>query len=313
MRDNTIKSVAIIGMGALGLLYGSQILDSGKDVSVTYVMDLERVHKYQNRILSFNGVSRVFPMMTPEAGMNVDLLMVAVKYNALPEAIRLMEPLVGKDTIIMSVLNGISSEEEIARVYGMEHLIYTVAQGTDAIKIGEEFRYTQSGHLHIGAAFSEQQNNLERVIAFFEEVKMPHIIEKDILYRMWSKFMMNVGVNQSSMIYEAGYGRLCQQGEANLIMIAAMREVIAIAAAKGITIREEEIHRYVTMMGTLDPESMPSMAQDRRNRRPSEVQMFAGTVIRLAAEQNILVPVNQYMYQKVLEIEHQYGKEEEIL
>lgn len=305
-KHSDIKKVSIIGMGALGLLYGGFISESGSGIEVTYVMDDDRYKKYSDSVIINNGIEKTYHMESASRATEADLVIVAVKYSGLMDALVLMEPCVGENTIILSVLNGISSEKIIAARYGMNKLIYTVAQGMDAMKFGNVFQYTQMGHLHIGAVTDSQKENLERVKNFFEQLEIPYVKEADIRYRMWSKFMLNVGVNQTCMVYATTYSGVLEKGEPNLIMISAMREVIALANAEGIPLSEADINQYIKILKTLSPEGTPSMGQDRINRKPSEVEMFAGTVIELAQKHDIYVPVNSFLYDRVKEIEKEY-------
>lgn len=305
-KHSDIQKISIIGMGALGLLYGGFISESGSGIEVTYVMDDDRYKKYSDSVVISNGSEKTYHMEPASRATEADLVIVAVKYSGLMDALDLMEPCVGENTIILSVLNGISSEEIIAARYGMNKLIYTVAQGMDAMKFGNVFQYTRMGHLHIGAVTDSQKGNLQKVKSFFDQIGMPYIEEADIRYRMWSKFMLNVGVNQTCMVYGTTYSGVLEKGEPNLIMISAMREVIALANAEGIPLSEADINQYIEILKTLSPEGTPSMGQDRINRKPSEVEMFAGTVIELAQKHDIYVPVNCFLYDRVKEIEKEY-------
>ena len=301
-----IETVAIVGMGALGLLYGDHIVKTVGQDAVSFVMDKERVEKYQNADFTINGNSAKFQVVATEDATPVDLLIVAVKYTGLKASLDVMKNCIDENTTIISVLNGISSEEIIGERYDMSNIVYTVAQGMDAMKFGNSLNFTQMGALHIGALSEQDSTHADRVRAYFDEIKMPYVWEEDILYRMWSKFMLNVGVNQTCMVYETNYAGACAKGDANRTMIAAMREVVAIANAKGIALGEKEINQYVNILKTLSPEGVPSMAQDRINKKASEVEMFAGDVIKIAAQYDIYVPENVFLYDKVAEIESAY-------
>lgn len=305
-KDFGIKKAAIVGMGALGLLYGNHIVKQCGQDAVTYVMDKERLKKYQNEIFSINGEPVHFHMTEAKDMKPVDLLIVAVKYTGLRAALDIMKNCVNEQTVIISVLNGISSEEIIGERYGMERIVYTVAQGMDAMKFGNTLNYTQMGELYIGLPENRNREKLERLMAYFDNIHMPYVEEKDILYRLWSKFMLNVGVNQTCMVYETTYAGALAKGEANRTMIAAMREVIALANAEGIALSEKDINQYVDIIKTLNPEGTPSMGQDRINKRPSEVEMFAGTILELAEKHGIYVPANEFLYERVREIESTY-------
>ena len=130
--------------------------------------------------------------------------------------------------------------------------------------------------------------------------------EADIRYRMWAKFLLNVGLNQTCAVYNCTYADVLQPGETNRIMIAAMREVLALAQAEHIALTEAELNHMVGLISTLDPQATPSMGQDRINRNLSEVDEFAGEVIRRAEKHQLLVPTNRYLYDCMKRIEAEY-------
>ena len=177
----------------------------------------------------------------------------------------------------------------------------------DAMKFGSELRFTQMGELHIGVEAGQKQENVDAVAEFFDDIHMPYVVEEDILFRMWAKFMLNVGINQTCMAYETTYsGALTEGTEANDTLIAAMREVITLSNAENIGLSEKDLWLYIDILKTLDPEGVPSMRQDGIARRYSEVEMFAGTVIKMAEKHGIDTPANRLLYQKVKAIEATY-------
>lgn len=302
----SIRSTAIIGTGALGLLYGTHIMDHKNPDSVTYIMDTTRVEKNKNKTFYKNGKPYHLSICDSKDAVPADLVIVAVKYNGFSSALETMEHCIDDHTVIMSVMNGITSEDIIAQRYGEKNVIYTVAQGMDAMKFGDELTFTKMGELRVGAKEQCQSEAVEKVRTYFDEIQMPYTIDEDIMHRMWGKFMLNVGVNQTCMVYETNYGGCLMPGEPNRTMIAAMREVIALAQAVGVEIGEKDLNEYMDIIGTLSPDSMPSMRQDGVARRHSEVEMFAGTVINMAQKHGILVPANQFLYDRVKEMESLY-------
>lgn len=298
--------VKMIGMGALGVMYADYIKEHAGEDAVSFVMDRSRLERYEGQVFLCNKREQTFRMEDCEKAEKADLVIVAVKYNGLSSAIETMKNCVGDSTIIMSVMNGISSEDRIAQQYGADKMIYTVAQGMDAMKFGNELKYTQMGELCIGAKEPQQEKNVEAVSKFFDEIYMPYQKDADIMHRIWGKFMLNVGVNQTCMTYGTNYAGVLKAGEAHDMMVAAMEEVIAVGNAEGIPLTGADRDYYVRLLETLDPEGIPSMAQDRVAGRRSEVEMFAGTVIELGKKHHIQVPVNEKLYQMVQEIEKEY-------
>ena len=301
-----IQHVSIIGMGALGLLYGNHIAEKAGMDAVDFVMDEARFEQKKGKTNLINGVEKQF-LMTPDSQAKpADLLIVAVKSTGLEKALDTMKNCIDENTAIISVLNGISSEEMIAERYGHKNMIYTVAQAMDAMIFDNGLEYTRLGELRIGQIESGNPEQLNRVTTFFDEIELPYVVEKDILYRMWGKFMLNVGITQTCMVYTTNYRTALSEGETNRTLIAAMREVIAVANAEGIALSEADLNQYIEIISTLKPTGTPSMGQDRIHKRPSEVEMFSGTVIRLAQKHHLPVPTNRFLYNRVHEIESEY-------
>ncbi len=302
-----IRKTAIIGMGALGLLYGDQIARALGPEAVAFVMDPERRERYRGKRFTCNGEEKRFRMVSWKEAEPADLVMVAVKSGGLTEALDTMASSVGPDTVILSVMNGISSEEILARRYGWNRVLYCVAQGMDAMRDGSRLRYTQVGQLCIGAAREEQRPALARTAEFFRSIRLPFTEEADILHRLWGKLMLNVGINQTCMAYGTTYsGALAPGTEANRTLLAAMREVIALANAEGVDLTEKDLDEYIGILRTLSPDGIPSMAQDAAARRPSEVELFAGTVIPMAERHGLPVPANRFLYRRIREMEAGY-------
>lgn len=313
-----IQKVHIIGMGALGLLFGVPVAEYLGEQQPVYIMDAKRRERCEKESWTING-EKVHPVMqTPQEAAGeepADLVLVGVKYPALPSALEVMASSVGENTVILSMMNGIDSEEILGERFGKEKVVYCVAQGMDAQRYGTALRFTRPGKLYIGvpetpedpALYAQRSRRLERVCRFFDAAAFPYIREEKILYRLWSKFMLNVGCNQVCMVYDAPYGEALVHGsEPFAMMVGAMREVCILAQAKGIPVGEEEVAQYIALEQTLDPGALPSMGQDRRQKRASEVEMFAGMVIRLGRELGIEVPINEFLYRRVREIEAAY-------
>ena len=301
-----IQSTAIIGMGALGLLYGNQIVSRLGSSGMRFIADRKRIQKYHSMEFTVNGEHRTFPMEDCETAAPADFVIVAVKYNALPEALNTMKNCVGPDTTIISVMNGISSEQMIGERYGREKVLYSIAQGMDAMKFGSSLTYTQAGELRVGALSPEQNNRLEAMTAFFDRAGIAYTVEDDILHRLWGKFMLNVGVNQTCMAYETTYSGTLVPGEAHDTMIGAMREVIRLARAEHVNLTEQDLDSYIDLLKTLSPDGMPSMRQYSLSHRPSEVEMFSGTVREMAKKHGLATPVNDRLYKRIREMESQY-------
>ncbi len=302
-----IETVHIIGLGALGMLYGSVMEANLGPGHVSFVMDTERYDRHKDEEYRINGNPISFCKIKAEDATPCNLVIVAVKYTDLNSALETMRNSVGEDTLILSVMNGISTEQIIGARYGKERVIHSVAQGMDAMHFGTELTFSRSGQIHIGITDPVMREQLDRLIEFFDRAGQPYIVEKDIIYRMWSKFMVNVGINQTCMIYNTNYDGVLTDGTAEyMTLVSAMREVILLANAEGVSVTEQDLKDYLDLMRSFNPKATPSMGQDRINGRRSEVELFAGTVIRMAEKHGIPVPTNTFIHRRVQEIEAEY-------
>jgi 2-dehydropantoate 2-reductase len=118
--------------------------------------------------------------------------------------------------------------------------------------------------------------------------------------------MLNVGLNQSVMIHEGTYATVQKSGKARELMKDAMSEVMRLAQMENINLTQKDFDDYIELVDQMNPNGMPSMRQDGLQKRKSEVELFAGTVIKLADKHKIDVPVNKKIYETILKIEGEY-------
>lgn len=303
-----IKKVSIIGLGALGILFGHHLSKRMPKEDLRIIADSDRIKKYQTDGVYCNDERCDFNYVSPEEACEpADLLIFTVKFNGLKDAIKDVKNHVGENTIIISALNGISSETVIGEAYGMDKVLYCVAQGMDAVKVGNQLTYANMGMLVVGdqepGIISEK---VKAVATFFEKTEIAHEVLTDMKYKLWGKFMLNVGVNQTVAVYESDYGEIQKDGPARDMMIAAMREVAKLSEKEGINLTEDDITYWLNVLSKLSPEGKPSMAQDVEARRFSEVDLFAGTVLELGKKHGISTPVNKELYDRITKIESRY-------
>lgn len=303
-----IKNVSIIGLGALGIMYGHHLSQKMPRENLRIIADENRIHRYKEKGIFCNGERCDFHYVTPEERVEpADLIIFTVKFDGLEEAIRSVRNHVDENTIMISALNGIISEEMIGQAYGFEKVLYCVAQGMDAVKVGNKLTYDHKGILVFGDKEPGVISDKTKAVSeFFDSVELPHQVDTDMTHRLWGKFMLNVGVNQTVAIYKSNYGEILRVGEARDTMIRAMREVIKISEKEGVPLSEDDLNYWLDVLSTLSHEGKPSMAQDVDAKRPSEVELFSGTVLKLGQKHGIDTPVNKMLYEKIKEIESEY-------
>jgi len=303
-----IRTVSIIGLGALGVLFGNQLSKNIPRENLRIIADSERINRYKRNHIYSNGEQCDFNYISSEEACEpADLLIFAVKYNDLNNAIKAVKNHVGDKTIILSALNGITSEAVIGQTYGMDKILYCVAQGMDAVKVGNELTYHHMGMLCFGETEPGILSERVKAVAdFFKKTGVPYEALTDMKKRLWGKFLLNVGVNQTVAVFESDYGVILRAGEARNTMIAAMREVMALSQKEGINLTEEDLGYWLKVLDGLSPEGKPSMRQDLEAKRYSEVELFSGAVIELGKKYNIPTPVNRELYRKIKYIESNY-------
>ncbi len=300
-----IKTVAIVGMGALGMMYGNRIAKAIGD-DFTFAMDDARYTKHKHDVYTVNGEVKNFKMTSFSEAKPVDLVIFATKFNGLEEALKGMKNLVGPNTIFISVLNGITSEEIIKQYYGDDHLLHCVVLGMDAVREGTALTFAHEGKMQLGCLQDKQKADLAAVGEFLDACGLVYEVHQDIMRALWVKLLINVGINQTCMVYETNYGGAFANDESRIAMYEAMHEVIDVAQKEGVNLTEEDFEQSCRILQGLAPEGLPSMRQDALAKRKSEVELFAGTIVRLGEKHHVAVPVNTRYYKHIQDVEKKY-------
>lgn len=301
------QTVDIIGLGALGAMFGRQIQRQLPVGSLRVIADEVRIRRYQTEGIFINDERVDFDYILPESkAAPADLIIFATKFSGLESAIEEAGSQVGPDTVVMSLLNGISSEEMLAEAFGAEKVLYCVAQGMDVRKVSNQVVYEHMGLISFGEKNGTPSSRVKAVAQLFERAGVAWETPDDMQQKLWSKFMLNTGVNQACMVYNTNYGGVQQPGAAREGMLSAMREVLPLAAAEGVKLSEADIDYWKDVIDGLSAEGYPSMKQDADAHRYSEVELFSGTVRQLGRKHHIATPVNDWIYEKIKEIEAKY-------
>lgn len=306
-----IDTVTIVGLGALGTMYADFLAHAMPAGSVRVLADEARVERYRTQGVTCNGRrvdDRVEFVLPQRMGDPADLVIFATKYAGLPQAMQEAANQVGPNTTILSVLNGVTSESELAQRFSAEKVLGCVAQETDATRLGTSTVYEHLGRLAIGVLDDDPraEARLQAVEDLLYDVELPFFEPADMCRQLWNKLMLNVGINQTCMVYRCGYAGIQTSGAHHDETLAAMRETGAIARAQGIDLDEKDVQAWSRAMDALDPAKKPSMQQDAEAKRPSEVDLFGVTVCRLGRELGVPTPVNDSLVARIREIEAGY-------
>lgn len=288
-----IKNVLIAGAGAVGASYGSRIFDK-EPHTVSILAKGERLERYRQKGISINGKLYKFNCIsTCEAIETMDLIIIAVKFHQLKDIIENIKDFVGENTIILSLLNGISSEEIIGKAFGLDKVLYSMCVGIDAVREGSDITFSTIGRISFGEV--ENREYTERVKAvkeLFDRTEIPYIIPERMMKTLWWKFMINVGINQSSAVLRAPYGVFQNTKEAKELMFDTMKEVIALSQKVGVNLTDQALVEWEEVLRTLSPQGKTSMLQDIEAGRKTEVEIFGGTVCELGRKYKVQTPIN---------------------
>ena len=301
-----IESAALIGLGAMGAFFVpgfSETLGS----SFRVIAGGERKERLRKNGVTINGKKYDLNVVDPEDKTEpADLVIIAVKNYDLDKALSDIRNQVGKDTLIMSVLNGVDSEEHVIKAYGKEHVIYSLMRISIAMDNGVANFDPSRGKVFFGDRrndLSALSDNVLSVKELMERCNIGYCIKEDMERDIWFKFMSNVGENLTCALLRVPFRYLNEDPDARYLCMKGMREVVAIAEAKGIDLHEEDALTQEGLLPTLPPENKPSTLQDLDRGKATEVETFAGTVVRLGKELGIPTPVNDVFLHGIRVIE----------
>lgn len=295
-----ITRISIIGAGALGSVYASLLYGMDRNC-VSFIASGERLERLRAEGVVVNGRPYAIPVLPPgDPSPPADLVMVAVKHHHLDAAIGEMKSRIGPKTIIISVMNGIDSEERIGAACGMEKVLYALNMGIDALREANRVTFTTLGKIFFGEAQNPViTERVARVRALFDRAGIVCETPPDMIRTLWWKFLVNVGINQASAVLRAPYGVFQTSSEARNLMESAMLEVIVIAGKAGVDLSERDITEFYKVLSTLGSKGKTSMLQDVEAGRKTEVDMLAGRIISLGKRYGVPTPVNQRLYDTI--------------
>lgn len=298
-----IENVLVCGIGAVGSIYADKI-EKYSPEKLRVLVDQSRLERYKKNPTIFNGRTLDFKyVLSEETKFKADLIIIATKFDGLNDVIKNIKNFVKDDTIILSLLNGVTSEKIIAKTYGREKLLYSYFIGHSAIREGRKIVHDDVNTIVFGSENTNDFANVEKVKFFFEKAAINYLIPDDIIHSLWLKYMLNVAANQTTAILRMNFGEMLENDKCMDFAINIMKEVQTIAKAEGVKNTETMIDETIKHLHTMIPEGKTSMLQDVEAGRKTEVAMFAGTIIKMGKELGIPTPYNKVI-KDMIEIIH---------
>lgn len=299
----TIESVLILGAGGLGAVYAQICHDAG--VTAKIVAKGERYDRLKDQGFYINDTHHCLPVIhADETDFTADLIIVATKYHHLEDALPDLKNFVADHTLFISLLNGLTSEDIIGDLYGHEKTLLAISMNLDALREGNRIYHTRPPLLIFGEPDNtELSARVKRVQAFLEHVGIGYQTPQDMCRMMWWKFMINVGMNQSSAVTRATYGQYKTVPELRWLKESLMREVVAVAQAEHVNLTEEDVFSFYKTIDIIAEDGKTSMLQDIEAGRKTEVEMFGPVVMKLGEKHGIPTPINRSIVSIIRTIE----------
>lgn len=303
-----IKKMGIMGMGAIGGIYGKELMNTFGD-DFYAVADGERGERLKKNGIKVNG-DTIFPkvLSTTNPETKLDFLILAIKNYQLEESFSEIRNIIHKDTIILPLLNGVTATERIKKDFPENEVLRGLVYITAEKRENGEIYSNNKGTITFGDTENKELSQSVKLVKdIFDKAGINYNIPEDMISAQWRKWIINIGSNQVSAIVRNGYGKFLEIEELNKVLKNAMFEVVEVAKACGVYLPVEDVDGYDERLKVSQPDLKTSTLQDIENKRRTEIEYFAGDLIRMAKKVGVSVPVNETLYYLIKSIEKMYS------
>ncbi len=297
--------IAVYGAGGVGGYFGGRLAKAGEEVIfIARGEHLQVLGTQGLRVDSIQGDFKVKPLQVtddPKRVGQVDIVLLGVKAWQIPDIARSLLPLIGPDTAVVPLQNGVDAPAQLAATLGIEHVLGGLCQ-ISAVKAGPGY----IRHIDIDpfVAFGELNRQLsqrvERLHQAFERAGVQSEIPADILAAMWRKFLFIAPLGGIGAVTRAPVGIFRSLPETRQMLEESIGEIIAIAKVKQIDLENDSMPKTLRVIDNLAPDMMASMQRDIMDGRPSELGSQNGAVVRMGLELGIPTPTHKFIYYSLL-------------
>lgn len=295
----TIKTAAIIGLGGIGTsVYPGLIKALGKE-NVYIVAEGNRKNKFVNGINIDNIIYDVNIADSSKIPNGVDLIIFAVKGATLDRAIEDARKYVNDNTIIMSIMNGIESEEIIYEAYGHTDIIYSYSLTNGTYKNGSYIISPVKEGLVLGISDKQSQRAVAKLATLEDliiKTEISYRISDDIMHDMWFKFLLNVSGNCVAAVLGADTRYFQKLDSANMARRCIQEEIVRLSVKMGTGLTQKDIEELKDYYMVYPPEAKCSTLQDVLAGKETENEMLCGTVVRLGEKNGVDTPATKLLY-----------------
>jgi 2-dehydropantoate 2-reductase len=299
-----IMRIAVFGAGGVGGYFGGRLALAGEDVVfIARGAHLQAMRQEGLRVESPQGNFTVPSVQATDAPAQVgpvDAVLVAVKAWQVPEAAQAIRPMVGPETFVVPLQNGLEAPAQFAAALGASQVIGGTCVISSSISAPG---CIQHAGLEPSVTFGEMDNRpsprAERLRQAFMRAEVTATVPADIQVAIWEKFMA-IRFGPVGAVTRAPVGVLCSIPETRRMVEQACHETLAVARARGIALPEDSPAKTVAALDSVPPGIIASLHRDIVAERPSEMDALIGALVRLGAEAGVATPVHTFLYHSLL-------------
>ena len=280
-----MKTIAIIGPGAMGSLFAAYLKNAGQDVTLID-HDTKRASRLNATGITVKGVRGTLSIKVPVIADAdwldpVDLLMVCVKAFNTENALRQHLDLVGPETSVLSLQNGLGNIEALSRVVSEKNIIAgTTTVGANMLNPGM-IHHAGDGDTIIGPVTGQKSEKPASVARVLQSAGFNVLVSNEVLQAIWNKLLINVGINALSAIVGVRNGILCEHGPTRTLMKEAVKEAVSIAKQQGLDFEIETMQDKVIDVAKKTSQNRSSMLVDVQMGRQTEIDQINGAIAGL--------------------------------
>ena len=300
--------IAIFGAGSVGGYFGGRLSQVGEDVVfIARGEHLNAMLAHGLRVQSINGDFLVQPIQAtddPSKIGEVDVVLVGVKAWQVSEAAEAMRPMIGPETFVLPLQNGLEAPEQLSEILGKQHVLgglcglFCYVKGPGHIVHAGTDPFVKFGELD-----NHRSQRVELLLDRFKRAGVNAEIPPDIHVAMWMKFLVITVWSGIGATTRAPAGIWLGLPETRRMAEQALQEIIAVAKARNIALPEEALSTTMAIYDGLVPQSTASLQRDVMQGRPSELEAQIGAVVRFGQEANLATPLFSFIYNSLLPME----------
>ena len=300
--------IAVFGTGGVGGYFGGRLAEAGEDVIfIARGEHLRAIKEKGLKVDSRDGDFVIYPAAATDIVSDVgvvDLVIVGVKAWQVPDAARAMKPLVGSDTTVLPLQNGVDAVSQLIETLGSDRVVGGLCRIVSFVVEPGHIRHAGSTPSVItGELDNRQTRRIATIEQLFKRAGVVITIATDIQVALWTKLLFIAAFSGVGAIANAPAGVLRTDPQRRTQMLSAMQEIYALARARGINLPPDSVDTVMAAVDALSEDATSSMQRDIAAGKPSELESQNGAVVRMAHEAGIEVPTHALIYHTLRPLE----------